>query len=756
MHKSFFIAFAVIIVLFCSVFAGADIPSICINEIMTSNDTAYQDNYGNYSDWVELYNYGNVAVDLEGYGLSDNESNPYKFTFGAGVTIQPGGYLIIFASDLYVNTGPYLHAPYGIKAAGEPVVLTMPDGTRVDIIPPTQIDTDMSYGRQPDASDTFVFFNECTPGAANTTQGYLGKLQGPLFMRARGFYAAGFNLTIIKNVTGSTIRYTLDGSEPTESSPEYTTSIPISAPTGSNKVKVTVVRVKVFKEGFLPSPIFTHTYIVGPDIFNKYKVAVVSLSTDSANLFDNEIGIYVTGNYNNYMQRGSDWERTVNIEFFEPNGTVGFACEGGLRLHGGWTRHLPQKSFRVYADHQRGPGSFNYKIFADSDITDYKRIIIRNNGNDNENFGSFYGNHYTLFKDGLMQGLVEDLDVDTQNYRQCVMFMNGEYWGLYGVHERQDIEWLSNHFPDLDKDNVDLIQQDTSVFDVSEGDTVDLEAFRTYMQTHDMRNKDVYEYVKSEMDISNVLIHLISEIYAANTDWPGNNIRYWQPKGEGGKWRWALCDLDFSFGLVMGSDYEMLSYATTRGGTWPNPDYNSMIFSSLLRNNDVRNEFINRTADMLNSVFLPQVVINDINYYASNIEDEVENHFNRWRGLGSYGANPSKAQWLNNVEVMREFARTRPGNIRKEYCKFFSLTGCSQVNLNVNDAAAGKIKINTLTPDTYPWSGSYFNEIPIELEAIPNDGYRFVRWEGVEGAGTAATATLSGSDLNVTAVFEVI
>ncbi|MBP5738577.1 MAG: lamin tail domain-containing protein, partial [Abditibacteriota bacterium] len=296
MKKTFF-SVAIVSVLALAATAAMAVPKLYINELQSSNKTTVRDNNGNYSDWIELYNDESSAVNLEGWGLSDNPANPYKFTFGAGVTIPAKGFLLVYASDTEVTTGPYLHAPYGIKSAGEPVVLTMPDGTTVDSWEAVQIDEEMSYGRKPNGSTTLGFFDAPTPGATNNnSQQYAGKLKTPLFLKSRGFYTAGFNLTLMNTTSGSTIRYTLDGSEPTESSTAYSGPIAISAPSNADDVKMTVVRVKVFKDGYLPSPIMTHSYLVGSGVFSRYNIPVVSLSTDIDNITGPN-GIYT--NYNN-------------------------------------------------------------------------------------------------------------------------------------------------------------------------------------------------------------------------------------------------------------------------------------------------------------------------------------------------------------------------------------------------------------------------------------------------------------------------
>ena len=719
-----------------------------INEIQSANSSTVADEDGDYPDWIEIYNAGGQAINLQDYGLSDDTALPFKWTFPSYV-LQPNRYLLVFASDKDRKTGPYFHTNYAIKSGGEPIVLTAPGGSIVDQVPATAIAQELSYGRNPDGGTSMIFFTVPTPGRANFTTGYLGTLTAPLFSRARGFYTAAFNLTLSTTVAGAVIHYTTDGSEPVESSPVYTTPIAIPSAAAGSPFVTTVVRARTLKTGYLPSPVSTNTYFVGPNSTARFNLPIVSLATDNKNFFDPEIGIYVAGNHNNYNQRGDEWERPIHVEFFEPGGPCGFRCDAGVRIHGGWTRNLAQKSLRLYADHQNGPGSFDYRIFPESTLTDYKRIVLRNSGNDNP-LDTTYGAKYTMIRDGLAQSLVSSLNVDTQYYRPSIVFYNGQYWGIHGIVEREDKYWLKNHHPEIDPDNVDMIQQHPNYVEVDEGDQVAFDAMRSYFQNNDLIVPGNYDYVKSNVDISSVLIHDLANIYFGDTDWPGNNIRYWRPRTADGKWRWALCDIDFSFGLHASSSHNTLAWATARGGGMFNPDVICLTLASLLRNREARDEFINRMADMLNTVLKPSIVIAKANTMKAAISPYVAEHFTRW-GAGSLST------WNSNVQGITDFANARPGSIRTQFVEFFRLSGTSNLTVNASSSSMGSVTVNSVAIQSasLPWSGVYFNDVPIQLTAVPASGYRFVRWEGA-GLTTQNPAKITlMSDTAVTAVFEV-
>lgn len=729
-------------------------PIVTINEIQSANSATIADEDGDHSDWIEICNTGGSALNLQDYGLSDDPASPFKWTFPS-YSIQPGQYLVVFASDKDRKTGRYFHTNYGIKSSGETISLTAPDGTLVSQTPAVSIPQDMSYGCKPDASSTLLYFAIPTPGAPNTTTGYLGTLPAPVFSRARGFYTSAFNLTITSSVTDGVIRYTTNGSAPTEASPIYTGPIAIPSGAAGSIFKTTSVRARVFKTDYMPSPITTNTYFVGPNSSTRYNLPIVALATDSANLYDPEIGIYVAGNHSNYTQEGDAWERPIHVEFFEPAGTDGFACDAGVRIHGGWTVNFPQKSLRLYADHQGGPGTFGYQIFPNSPITEYQRIVLRNWGNDNEYFSDYWFSTprvYTLFRDALANSLLWSLDdAEGQYYRPAVVFMNGAYWGLFGIYERQDKEWVANHHPDVDEDNLDIIQQNPNVWEVSEGDTAALSALFSYFQSNDLIVPANYDYVKSKMDVSNVLLNNLAQIYFGNTDWPGNNLRYWRPRTEDGKWRWTLYDLDFSFGLVVSYPHNTLGYASMRGGSWANPDSICVILASLLRNREAHDEFINRMADLLNTVFKPSLVNARIDTMKAELAPYVAEHFTRWGNEGNV------TEWNSNVQRLKTMADQRPNYIRNQFVEFFRLSGTSNLTLASSTTNGGSVVLNTvsLPASSLPWQGIYFNDAPIKLTAVPSAGYRFVRWEGAGlGAQNPASVTLAG-DTTITAVFEV-
>ncbi len=326
---------------------------IVINEVMSSNVSICSDEDGNFEDWIEIYNSGTTQVDLGGWFLTDDPLTLSKWELPP-VTLVPNSFLLVWASGKdRRNLGGNLHTNFKIKSEGENILLVSLDSVSIiDHFGPVQIATDKSHGRFPDGSEAYYKFWEPTPGTANIYITKTDTLLAPTFSHERGYYNSSFELILNSVDSGAEIYYTIDGSIPTENSRLYEGSISIrdrtedsnvysmirtnnvSAgldiwyPPSGNIFKGTVVRARCYKEGAEPSIVITHSYFVSNDMFNRYQLPIISLSTDSLNFFDDSMGIYVPGvgykenidETGNYFMTGDLWERPVYFELFEKDG----------------------------------------------------------------------------------------------------------------------------------------------------------------------------------------------------------------------------------------------------------------------------------------------------------------------------------------------------------------------------------------------------------------------------------------------------
>jgi hypothetical protein len=736
---------------------------VALNEIMASNGTALADEDGDFEDWIELHNYGDSPVHLDGFGLSDQARNPFRWVF-PDVTLDAGGFLVVWASGKdRRNPNQPLHANFAISTSGESLFLTGPDGVRRDEFPPTPMVRNQSMGRVPDGVGDWFYFEIPTPRAPNVTTPYSGVLTPPALSLPSGFYSEAQEVFASHERKGDVIiRYTLDGSEPGPDSPTLPDPLVIGPRVGDSNFfsaikttagsdfwrapgydvpKATVLRVRAFSlRDEMPSRTITRSYFVGPHLQDRYNLPVISLVTDSDHLFDPQTGIYVAGagydgnwQNSNYWKRGRDWERPIHLEIFEADGKLGLAQDAGVRIHGGWSRRWAFKSLRLYARSDYGQDTFAYRLFPDQPDENYRRFILRNSGNDYQ---------LTLFRDAFMQRLIGHLRLDTQAYRPAVLFINGEYWGIQNLRERYDRHYLQRTYG-VDPDNIDLL---TNHRQVKEGTSTHYDELRRFILQQPMASPASLAFIETQMDIDNFIDYQLAQIYLNNTDWPGNNIDFWRlrtdqflpdaPYGHDGRWRWMVFDTDYGFWQYTEPrdrpTHNTLAFATAAGGSnWPNPDWSTFLLRSLLQNEGFRTRFINRFSDQLNTAFLPHRAVAMINEMAAVIEPEIANHVRR------FGRPDSVQTWRNAVQRMRDFAHQRPDLQFEHLRSHFGLPGTYPLAVDLSDTDHGTVRVNSIllkesTPGVqnpvYPWTGRYFYDVPVEVEAIPNPGYQFAHW----------------------------
>jgi len=544
---------------------------VVINEVMSSNGSTLRDWEGDYSDWIEIYNPSAFPIDISGYYLSDDLMDPLKWKFPSNSIVLGRGHMVVWASgkDTVGITGE-IHTNFRVSREGEYIILTSSDkASVVDMFDPVFIPRDFSYGRHPDGSKNWEYFdkNNASPGRSNNSaqvsSGIINSALNPVFSKRGGFYTGDFVLLLSSKVD-TQIYYTLDGSEPTRDSFKYTEPVvvkkssvlpghpvqiiekgvtpqfPISyIKTNPEEAadmmqwhkpekeifKSTVIRARAYSDNGDISEIITHSYFVDGRINSRYTFPVISLTMDIDDLFDYENGIYVPGKvyYDNgygdsywgtpnanYHQRGREWERPAFIEFFEPNGKLGFSLNAGIRIHGSGTRVLPQKSLRLYARKDYDiQNSFSYDIFqgltkmvSDEPLVDFKRLILRTGGQD------FYR---TIFKDMMLQSLIEHESIDVQASRPSVLFINGEYWGIHNIRERFDLHFLASNYNADPKDLVMVI----STGSLDHGEPGDEKHFRdmvSYVRNNDMAKDEEYEYIKTQMDVDNYIKYVAFQV----------------------------------------------------------------------------------------------------------------------------------------------------------------------------------------------------------------------------------------------------
>lgn len=719
------IIYLIIMILYSSLQA----QSIILNEIMSSNSNMIQDEDGEYSDWIEIFNPNEITISLFNYSLSDDETYLRKWLFPE-TSILPGEYLIVFASNKD-RLGAELHTNFRISSEGETIILANHNGFVIDQLGAIPIPTNISYGRNNnDNTSDWLFFPSPTPRSKNSSDGYFAVSEYPVFSITGGFYTNSISLDLTASSTATEIYYTIDGSNPTIHSNKYEPYSPIVIN------KTAVIRAKSFTDNYIPSKIITNTYFINEN----FTLPVVSLSTNPNNFWDDEIGIYVVGSNGilgecateiaNYNQ---EWERPVHVEFFEQDGARGFGIDAGIAIHGGCTRNRPQKSLKIIARGEYGSNTIPYKIFPNLPYDEYASILLRSSGNDNSS---------TLMRDGLMQTLVEDLDMETEAYRPSIVFLNGKYFGIHNIRERHHKDYIYQHHPQANA-NIDLL---VKTHYVKEGSSDHYDNMYDFIESSDLSIQENYEYVETQMEIKNYTNYLLSEMYFVNRDWYPNNTKFWRPRTNEGRWRWILYDTDYGFGIfnLETINYNMINWVKSL------ERYPSVIINGLLENQIFVTDFINTFADLSNTVFKPTNVVARIDSYATLIYDEMPAQIEKWGTISSI------TKWLNNIDDLKYFANNRIQIMQQHFIDEFNLTGIAPLNLNINNSSAGNVQINSIMIDSSYWFGNYFQGIEITLEAVPIEGYEFSGWTGDTISSTKKIKYMLNKENNITATFSAI
>ena len=676
-----------IVIIYCWTMSVVS-QNLIINEFMSSNQNTILDQNGNSPDWIEIYNSSNVFLNLSNFYLSDDPDSLNKWNFPS-INLQPHQFLLIYCSGENLSNGE-LHTNFKIQQSGESIFLSNQSGVIISSTKTIALPTDYSYGCVFDGSEIMSMFKIPTPGY-NNDLGHVSEVQCSY---PSGFYNDVFELELTSSSKDYSIYYTLDGSLPTTDDLLYTKPIiinptsnninliPTTALEGPHQLdkfiwntpkhvrKAGIIRYAGFKDSIPHTSVQSRTYFIGDQFNNRYSFPIMSLITDSLNLFDYETGIYVPGErfdqegfkdaywpVGNYHNRGEEWERDLNVAFFNKDASLIFETDAGVRVRGGASAAFPQKSLNLYFKSTYGLDIINYPFFEKSSTITYKNLILRNSGND------FQATH---FKDALLQDLVKDINLDIQRFSPSIIFINGEYWGIHNIREKYDKYYFKYKYQ-IPEDHINLINLCGA--EVEEGSVDNYFEIENFINNNDVSILENYNYIKQLLDIDNFIDFIITEIYYANYDWPCNNYKLWKTKDLDSKWRFLIYDLDLSFGYNESSNYETLSleHATSLLNEWPYCPCSNLFFRKLLTNEEFKNLFIRKFSCHLKTTFNSEVILDKIQAYENVFAPEIKEHIDRW------GYPESIDEWHNKIDVLQNFAINRPLHIQQNILDFFDL-----------------------------------------------------------------------------------
>lgn len=527
-----------------------------------------------------------------------------------------------------------------------------------------------------------------------------------------GFYTDSVNVEADFETDLFTIYYTLDGSVPDSSDIPYFESVILK--------ETTALRMVAYTLGYQDTMYIDKTYFINEET----KLPVLSITSDPVNLFSNESGIYVEGTNgipgycrDSPKNWNQDWEREATLELFEKNREEGFKLNAGIKIGGGCTRLYDQKSLDIFFRSEYGESKLEYALFEDKPIQSFDRLALRSGGQD------WYR---AIVRNAAAQSIVRyRMDLGYQAFKPVVVFLNGEYWGIHMLREKQNEDFIESNYG-FDENALDILTGNSRV---KEGSADHYNAMIDFIKQNDITLSANYTWVSDQMDIDQYIDYQIAQIYWANGDWPANNIIFWRPQEVGGKWKWLLYDVDMSMGSHSRGGYDtniLRKLTTTTNNPYESPTWATFLFRSLIENEEFKNKFIQRYSMHMHTTFQPERMQMIVDSVAALIESEIPAHGNRWEKSMRLGTGMN---WEKHLGVIEYFIDQRPTIARTNLYDHFDLIRLHSVQTKVEPVGAGKVYIEDVRSDELEY-GLIYQAIPAELKVKANPGYTFVGWSG--------------------------
>ena len=492
------------------------------------------------------------------------------------------------------------------------------------------------------------------------------------FSQKGGFYENSFSLEL-SCPDGYQIRYTTDGNDPTAQSALYKSPLWLDERLYSKadiyKIQISpdslmyipdsikhaiVIRAALFDdEDSCVSPTFTNTYLIRSLGIENHGMAAVSLCVNYDDLFDYNTGIFVRGanwdpkkpdHTGNYYQHGKGWERPANVEFYEPDDNSGINQTCGVRTHGNRVRRQPAKGMKIYARNEYSKKRFNHPFFGEDYIDSFKHLILKP-------FASF--SPYSGVQDYVSQKLALQVGITSSECRPVMMFLNGEYWGIYFIQEKPDERFLEDHFG-ISPDNCNIIGDWKG--GVDHGSDTSFKDMMKWFADADLTKRRQYKQACKLIDTNSFIDYYVFQTFVANFDWPGNNMRCWQA-GDG-KWQWIFFDGDAT---IIAGQHDVFNKAAVyeEPKTWLNYPEAKLVFGKMLENREFKKAFKARAVEWCNG---PLRYENTYPIYSEILEalrPHIEDQSHR------FGYPRSYKKWEDGNKTINQFLSNRAENYLK-------------------------------------------------------------------------------------------
>lgn len=624
-----------------------------INEFLASNGTGIKDdsNPAVRSDWIEIRNPGASLVNMAGWTLTDDKSVPGKWAFPTGTksNIAAGGYLLVFADGSSTSIGPggKLHANFSLSSSGEYLALAKPDGTIItsfDQFPP-QV-TDVSYGS---ISATSVgYMATPTPGAANSG-GAIGIAADTKFSVDDGYYDDPFDVVISAKQANAIIYYTRDGRSPLNTN--GTISSTVIKYTGPIHVAGTMtLRAVTTAPGYVNSDVDTQTYLfaqqivnqadVGnvagfptqwvnsggtvvsyptagqakygmtPTVVSKYASEIVNdlKSLPAISLVMNPDDLFGTGTikgiYSNSTTADNGtslWERAMSAEMIFPDGTQGFQINGGVQMQGGGSRdpsNTPKHSLRLVFKTQYGVPHLNYKVFDDSDVTQFDSLILKAQYNNTwTHCDQAQRNRAQYVNDQWASDMEGSMGDPTKHGRYVQLYLNGVYWGMYSLIEHPNDAWAASYLGG-NKDDYDVYDNESVLISGNSTAFTTMFSLANQMIAQAGQNQSTdstYQQLQQYLDVPSFIDFMVLNQYGGNQDWDSHNyyaVRHSRNNGvattEFGGFRYLAFDSEH---VLEGETQNVTGLNTANGLT--------RLYQALKMNPEFRLQFADRAHQLM-------------------------------------------------------------------------------------------------------------------------------------------------------------
>ena len=635
------------------IFSASASLAIVINEIVAANDSLIFDADNDTPDWTELYNAMDQAVDLTDYSLTDDPAEPTKWKFSE-LSLDSKNYLLIFCSGKDRQNSE-IHTNFRLDADGEFIGLYSPDGTPVDTLHFPSLEDNQAFGRVPNSSGAFVFLNKPTPGTANSSSPSNTQAPKPGFSLNSQVSETDLQLTLTTDVTGASIYYSTDGSDPSSHGSVY--DAPIALET------TTVVRAQVTHPDMMPSETVSQAYFIRPQN-GLFQLPVLSVVTEPGNLWDQDRGIYA-----NPTWRGDEWERPVTLLHFGTNKKLRFAANAGIRIHGGASRkRAEKKSFRLYFRTDYGPGRLNAGIIPSTDKTEFDRLVLRAAYNDGwAHWLHLERSAATYLRDQLLRDLFILLGYPAAHGDFVHLFLNDQYWGLYNITERYDDEFFDTYLDQVPWDVVSPgSDENNNAVEAIDGDVEAWSEFESWFNRTDFSTASAYDELQSRVHIANFIDFYLLNIWAQNSDWPRHNWTAARKPETGARWFFLPWDGEYAFGGGLDAFQEDINmihviadqkdkYAIARF-MWRMQQNPSFLESAMSRFDQLKK-----------TILLPERLEKMFQQRIDQIEPAIPFEAERWGTLFEPEHVYDKSSWMEAIDGLLSFIYNRTAHVEDHF-----------------------------------------------------------------------------------------